>query len=64
MPAPRVYLASPATHLTASATYGEAVQFNCIYAEHTVMQSPWPANCKIGPIFNRLVSSVSFSDSA
>jgi hypothetical protein len=27
MPAPRVYLASPATHLTASATYGEAVQF-------------------------------------
>jgi hypothetical protein len=28
MPAPRVYLASPATHLTASATYGEAVQSN------------------------------------
>src|SRR5262245_25055211 len=31
MPAPRDYSASPATHLTASATYGEAVQSNVVY---------------------------------
>ena len=43
MPAPRDYPASPPTHLTASATYGEAVQSNVFY----VMPTAHPAGTLI-----------------
>src|SRR5262245_10468288 len=43
MPAPRDYPASPATHLTASATYGDAVQSNVFY----VMPIAHPASVAI-----------------
>jgi hypothetical protein len=43
MPAARDYPASPPTHLTASATYGEAVQSNGFY----VMPTEHPADASI-----------------